>query len=58
MKNKTQKVLFMKKKLFNIDEKVFKDVKARYANGIYKNASDTLFLRSLLEDVQTKLNKR
>lgn len=48
----------MKKKLFNIDEKVFKDVKARYKNGIYKNASDALFLRSLLEQVQNKLNKR
>lgn len=48
----------MKKKLFNIDEKIFKDVKARYKNGIYKNASDSLFFRSLLEQVQIKLNKR
>lgn len=48
----------MKKKLLNIDEKVFKDVKSRYADGVYKNASDSLFLRSLLEQVQIKLNKR
>lgn len=48
----------MKKKLFNIDEKVFNDVKSRYAGGVYKKASDSLFLRSLLEQVQIKLNKR
>lgn len=48
----------MKKKLFNIDEKIFKDVKSRYAGGVYKNASDSLFLRSLLEAIQNKLNKR
>ena len=48
----------MKKKLLIIDEKVFNDVKDRYAGGVYKNASDSLFLRSLLEAVQTKLNKR
>lgn len=48
----------MKKKLFNIDEKVFNDVKSRYARGVYKNASDSLFLRALLEQVQIKLNKR
>lgn len=48
----------MKKKLFNIDEKVFNDVKSRYAKCVYKNASDSLFLRELLEQVQNKLNKR
>lgn len=48
----------MKKKLFNIDEKVFNDVKSRYKGGVYKNSSDSLFLRSLLEQVQNKLNKR
>lgn len=48
----------MKKKLLNIDEKIFKDVKSRYAGGVYKNASDSFFLRSLLEQVQNKLNKR
>lgn len=48
----------MKKKLLIIDEKIFNDVKYRYAGGVYKNASDSLFLRSLLEQVQIKLNKR
>lgn len=48
----------MKKKLLNIDEKIFKDVKSRCAGGVYKTASDSFFLRSLLEQVQNKLNKR
>lgn len=48
----------MKKKLLNIDEKIFKDVKSRYAGGVYKNASDSLFLRMLLEKTQEKINRR
>ena len=48
----------MKKKLLIIDEKIFNDVKSRYAGGVYKNSSDSLFFRSLLEQVQNKLNKR
>ena len=48
----------MKKKLLILDEKIFNDVKSRYAGGVYKNASDSLFLRALLEQVQIKLNKR
>lgn len=47
-----------KKKLFILDEKIFNDVKSRYAGGVYKHASDSLFLRSILESVQIKLNKR
>lgn len=48
----------MKKKLLILDEKIFKDVKSRYARGVYKNSSDSFFLRELLEQVQNKLNKR
>ena len=48
----------MKKKLLTIDEKIFKDVKLRYKGGLFALVSDSLFIRSLLEDVNTKLNRR
>lgn len=48
----------MKKKLLILDEKIFLDVKKRYKNGAFALVSESLFLRSLLEDVQNKLNRR
>lgn len=48
----------MQKKLITIDEKIFKDVKQRYKGGLFALVSDSLFIRSLLEDVNTKLNRR
>ncbi len=48
----------MKKKLLILDEKILLDVKRRYKNGAFSLVSESLFLRTLLEDVQTKLNKR
>lgn len=48
----------MKKKLLILDEKIFMDVKKRYKNGAFALVSESLFLRTLLEDVQTKLNRR
>lgn len=48
----------MIKKLFNIDEKIFRDVKKRYKKGTCALLSDSKFIRILLEDVQTKLNRR
>lgn len=47
-----------KKKLFILDECIFQDVKKRYKNGAFALVSESLFLRSLLEDVQNKLNRR
>lgn len=47
----------MQKKLLTIDEKIFKDVKRRYKGGLFSLVSDSLFIRSLLEDVNTKLNR-
>lgn len=48
----------MKNKLLILDEKIFFDVKKRYRGGAFALVSDSLFLRTLLEDVQTKLNRR
>ena len=48
----------MKKKLLILDEKIYMDVKKRYKNGAFALVSESLFLRTLLEDVQTKLNRR
>lgn len=48
----------MKKKLLILDEKILLDVKKRYNGGAFALVSESLFLRSLLEDVQNKLNKR
>ena len=48
----------MKKKLLILDEKIFLDVKKRYRGGAFALVSESLFLRTLLEDVQTKLNRR
>ena len=48
----------MQKKLMTIDEKIFKDVKRRYKGGLFALVSDSLFVRSLLEDVNAKLNKK
>ena len=48
----------MKNKLLILDEKIFFDVKKRYRGGAFALVSESLFLRSLLEDVQNKLNMR
>lgn len=48
----------MQKKLITIEEKIFKDVKSRYKGGLFALVSDSLFIRSLLEDVNAKLNKK
>lgn len=48
----------MQKKLITIDEKIFKDVKCRYKGGLFSLVSDSLFVRSILEDLNTKLNRR
>ena len=47
----------MIKKLFNIDDKIFKDVKKRYKKGTCALLSDSKFIRILLEDANTKLNR-
>lgn len=47
-----------KKKLFILDDVIFQDVKKRYRGGAFALVSESLFLRSLLEDVQNKLNRR
>lgn len=47
----------MKKKLLIIDEKIFTDVKKRYARGVYAFAPDSVFIRNVLEDINRKLNR-
>lgn len=47
----------MKKKLLTIDEKIFNDVKKRYARGVYAFAPDSVFIRNVLEDLNRKLNR-
>lgn len=44
----------MKRKLFIIDEKNFKDLKRIYRGGLFARVSDSLFIRELIE---TTLNK-
>ena len=39
----------MKKKLFIIDEKNFKDLKRIWRGGIYSIASDSRFIREIIE---------
>lgn len=48
----------MKKKLLIIDEDVLKDVKTRFSGGRFAMASDSAFLRMLLEKTQEKINRR
>lgn len=47
----------MKKKLLTIDEKIFNDVKKRYARGMYVFAPDSVFIRNVLDDLNRKLNR-
>ena len=47
----------MKKKLLIIDETIFKDVKKRYRKGAAALLSDSRFIRLVLEDLATKLNR-
>lgn len=47
----------MKKKLLTIDEKIFNDVKKRYARGVYAYAPDSVFIRNVLENLNRKLNR-
>lgn len=46
------------KKLITIDPKYLDAAKALYKNGRFMYASDSAFVRDLLETVATKLKKR
>jgi len=46
------------KKLITIDPKYLDAAKALYKGGQFKYASDSAFVRDLLETVATKLKKR
>lgn len=46
------------KKLITIDPKYLDAAKALYKGGQFKYASDSAFMRDLLETVATKLKKR
>lgn len=46
------------KKLLTIDPKYLDAAKALYKNGSFKYASDSAFLRDVLETMATKLKKR
>lgn len=48
----------MKKKLLIIDENILKDVKKRFGGGRFALASDSAFIRILLEKTQEKINRR
>ena len=48
----------MKKKLLILDEDVLKDEKKRFNGGRFALASDSSFLRILLEKTQEKINRR
>lgn len=48
----------MKKKLLIIDEDILKDVKKRFGGGRFALASDSAFIRILLEKTQEKINRR
>lgn len=48
----------MKKKLLIIDENILKDVKKRIGGGRFALASDSAFIRILLEKTQEKINRR
>lgn len=48
----------MKKKLFIIDEKNFKDLKRIWRRGLFARVSDSLFIRELIEATLEKEIKR
>lgn len=48
----------MKKKLFIIDEKNFKDLKKIWRGGIFERCSDSLFIRELIENTLKKEIKK
>ena len=47
----------MKRKLFIIDEKNFKDLKRIWHGGIFARCSDSLFIRELIERTLEKESK-
>lgn len=57
-KTTNQRRCIMKKKLLILDEEVLKDVKKRFGGGRFALASDSAFLRMLLEKTQEKINRR
>lgn len=46
------------KKMFNIGLDAYRRAKKCYRNGAFVYASDSAFLRALLEDIITEFNKR
>lgn len=48
----------MKKKLLILEEDVLKDVKKRFGGGRFALASDSAFIRMILEKTQEKINRR